>query len=807
MGEDRPKFDPLEFASLVAHQLQSPIASAGSIVKSMLGGYLGPLTDQQRDSVAKVAARCDQAIESVRRVLSIAKALQKADLDESSTDVTGAVRQAYLGHREEASTRGISLTLEAEDEPLYVRVNNAALAEALEALVGNALKYTPAHGRIRISEKLIPDQERVCISVSDSGVGIPEQEREKVFEPFYRSSASRGLAQAGTGLGLTFVKTVVEAARGHVSAGKADLGGAEIVLNLPLCRTPAEAGKAGEETGGGMKVVIIGGVAAGPKVASKVIRLDPTAEVTIVDKGKFLSYAGCGLPYYVSGVVSDQRELMSTPVGVMRDAVFFQKVRNVHVSNDTEALKIDRQNKRVLVEDCLSGRQTWLDYDKLVLATGGTPVVPSVPGVDLLNIFTLHGVYDAEGIRAALADAKARDVVIIGGGIIGVELTGPLAAKGCRVSIVETLPQILPILDWEMAKMVEQHLEGHGVRVLTEAHVTAFEGDGKVARAVTNRASLPADLVILATGLRPNVELAKDAGLEIGTMGGVAVDEHLRTSDPDIYAAGDCVENLHIVTGQPCYIPLGSTANRQGRVVALNICGTREVFPGVVGSMVCKVFDYCVARTGLTESEARRLGYQVTTALTPGPDAEHFMPTARQLMLKMVVDSQTRRLLGVQGIGPGRADKRIDVAAMAIMAGLTVDDLANADLCYAPQYSPALDNIVTAANVVRNKMAGHLVGISAAELRKMLDEGREFVLLDVRTPGEYEQVRLPGASLMPLGALRGRLSELPKDKEIVTVCNISLRSYEAALVLRSRGFENVRVLEGGIDMWPYSKLH
>ena len=554
-----------------------------------------------------------------------------------------------------------------------------------------------------------------------------------------------------------------------------------------------------------MKVVIIGGVAAGPKVASRIIRLASDAEVTIVEKGKLLSYAGCGLPYYVSGVVKDQAELMSTPVGVVRDPVFFHKVKNVHVLNQTEAISVDRTGKRVQVKDLTKGEASWLDYDKLVFATGGAPVVPPIPNIQLDNIFTLHGVHDAEGIKALLSERTARDVVIVGGGLIGVEATEALVESGCRVTVVEMLPQIFSMLDWEIAKLVEQHMESHGVKVLTSTKVESFGGNGKVERVVTDHGRMPADVVILAVGVRPTVKLAQEAGLKIGTTGAIKVDPRMCTSDPDIYAAGDCVECVDLLTGNACFVPLGSTANKQGRVAANNICGRSDTFPGVLGSTVCKVFDYCVGRTGLTEGAAYKLGYETVTALAPAPDKAHFMPGAKPLLLKLVADKKSRRLLGAQATGPGVGDKRIDVAAMAITARMTVDQLANADLCYAPPYAPAMDNIITAANVARNKLDGLMIGVSSAKVQRMIEEDTDFVFLDVRSPAEYQQVRLPRATLIPLGALRGRVDELPKDKEIIAFCKVSLRGYEAALILKAAGFEKVRVLDGGVVMWPFEK--
>lgn len=559
-----------------------------------------------------------------------------------------------------------------------------------------------------------------------------------------------------------------------------------------------------------MKVLIIGGVAAGPKVASKILRLMPEAEVTIVEKGIFLSYAGCGLPYYISGEVKEQKDLMSTPAGAVRDSIFFQNVKNVRVLNQTEASEIDRIAKRVHVHALDNGEEFWLPYDKLVLATGATPVIPPIPGVDKQNVFTLHGVHDAEGIKAILAQGKAEDVVIIGGGLIGVETTEALATHGCRVTVVEMLPQILNMLDWDIARLVEQHLESKGVRVQTNTRALALESDDGsehlVAHVRTDKGMLPADMVILAIGVRPNVALARQAGLAIGEKTrAIQVDDHLRTSDPDIYAAGDCVECIDRLTGRPCFIPLGSTANKQGRVAAVNICGGDEAFPGVLGSTVCKVFDFCVARTGLTEQGARAAGYDVITVLTPGPDKAHYMPQAKPLLMKLVADAKTGRILGVQTSGPGDGAKRIDVAATAISAGMTIDDVANLDLSYAPPYAPAMDNLITAANVARNKRDGYMTGISAEEVYRKLEAGDDFFFLDVRSPQEHAEVRLPRAVLIPLGVLRRRIAEVPRDKEVITFCKISLRGYEAALILKAAGYQDVKVLDGGVAMWPYEK--
>ncbi len=554
-----------------------------------------------------------------------------------------------------------------------------------------------------------------------------------------------------------------------------------------------------------MKVVVIGGVAAGPKTASRIIRNNPDTEVTIIEKGEFLSYAGCGLPYYVSGEVKEQKELMSTPVGTVRDSVFFQNVKNVKVLNRTIATKIDKEKKVVCVNS--PNGEECIPYDKVVIATGSTPVKPPMQGIDLKNIFTLHGVEDAEGIKALLAEHTAKDAVIVGGGLIGVEMAEALTQTGCRVTIVELLPQILTMLDPEMAILVEKHFEAKGVKISTTTKVLSFDGNDKVETVMTDKGAIPADLVILAIGVTPNTQLAKDAGLEIGETRAIKVNDKMQTSDENIYAAGDCVECVNRITNKSCYVPLGSTANKQGRVAANNICGVRDSFPGVIGSSVCKVFDFNVARTGLGEKAAKDAGFDIEVALAPAPDKPHFMSTFKPLMLKLIADKKTRKVLGAQAVGMGVADKRMDIAATAISAGMTIDDVANLDLCYAPPYAPAMDNIITAANVLRNKLDGMMTGISSADVKAKLDNGDDFIFLDVRSPAELEQMKMAcDFTHIPLGKVRTSLDSLDKNKEIIAFCKISLRGYEAALILNHAGFKDVKVMDGGILMWPYKKI-
>lgn len=550
------------------------------------------------------------------------------------------------------------------------------------------------------------------------------------------------------------------------------------------------------------KIVIIGGVAAGPKVGSRINRLDPQAQITLIEKGEHLSYAGCGLPYYISGVVKNQNELMSTPIGVVRDTNFFLNVKNVQVLNQSEALSIDREKKLVSVKSLQTNETQSIEYDTLVLAIGAKPIKPPLAGIDLKNIFSLHTVEDAQAIKAACGSEKGKEVAIIGGGLIGLEMAEAFHALGAKVTIIEKLPQILSFLDKEMAAIVTKYLKQKGIEIKTNTTVSAFQGQASVEKVITDQGEVLTSLVVCAIGVRPNVELAQAAGLEIGEFRAIKVNELMQTSDPAIYAAGDCVQTVNSVTGKPCYVPLGSTANKLGRVAANNICGIKDVFPGVLKTAICKVFDYGVATTGLSEREALSEGYALETVLSPAPDRAHFYPSAKPIMMKLLVDKKSRQLLGCQIIGPGDVDKRIDIAVTAISAKMTVDQIANLDLSYAPPYSAAMDNIITAANIARNKLDGVFLSISPLAVKDKMDQGDDFIFLDVRSAGEVEMVHIDKTVHIPLGKLRFQTEQLARDKEIIVFCKISLRGYEAALILKSHGFENVKVMDGGILMWP-----
>jgi NADPH-dependent 2,4-dienoyl-CoA reductase/sulfur reductase-like enzyme/rhodanese-related sulfurtransferase len=557
-------------------------------------------------------------------------------------------------------------------------------------------------------------------------------------------------------------------------------------------------------------VVVIGGVAAGPKAAARLRRLDPEAHITIIERGEFLSYAGCGMPFYISGEVQETRDLMTTAAGVVRDAVFFKAVKDIDVRSRTLAEAIDRKSKTVTIVGIDSGAQSVLPYDKLVLATGSDPVMPSLPGLDLNNVFKLSNPNDANAIKAAVMRTGVKRVTIIGAGLIGLEMAAALVPIGLQVTLVEALGEVLPsILDAEIGALVHNHLAAQGVVVRTNEKVLALEGnaEGNLTRVIVDGGEIESDVVIVAVGVRPSVKLAKDAGLEIGVTGAIAVNEYLQTSDPDIYAGGDCVENTHIVSGKKVYTPMGSIANRHGRIIGSNLAGKTETFHGVAGTVALDVLGVNVGRTGLSEREAKALGRNVITALVPSSDCAHYYPDSKMITAKLIVDADSSKILGAQVLGAGEAIKRVDVIATALTFGATIDRLATVDLAYAPPYSTAIDIIQHAANVLRNKRDHIANGIPPQEVKQKLNRGDDFVFLDVRTPKEYEARRIEDSriKLIPLGKLRERLGELQKDKEIVAFCQISLRGYEAETILEGAGFKDVKFLDGGIVAWPYEK--
>lgn len=556
------------------------------------------------------------------------------------------------------------------------------------------------------------------------------------------------------------------------------------------------------------KVLIIGGVAAGCKAASRIKRLDAEAEVTILEKGGIVSYGGCGLPYFIADVIKDEKELISTPIGVVRDAGYFKNVKGVTVHINTCAEEIDRQNKVVTAVDAATGERKKFPYDKLVIAVGGDPVIPPIEGVQLKGIYTLRTIEDGVKIKTRVFEKSVKKAVVVGSGLIGMEMAEAFHLRGMEVTVVEMLDWIFPaLLDRDMGLLATRYVSQKGIQVCTGEKVLRCAGDkdGVIQRVITDKRELQADLVLLAVGVRPNVELAKKAGLAIGETRAIQVNEYLQTSDPDIYAGGDCVENTQRVTGKKIYAPLGSTANKHGRCIADHIAGRGTPFPGVLGTAICKVFDYTIARTGLSEREAKAAGFDIETVICPGPDRPHYYPGNATIIIKLIADKKSGRLLGSQIIGPGDAAKRTEIAVTALSSQATVQDIAAFDLAYAPPYSSAMDNMITAATIMLNKLAGIAKALSPLAVKEKMDRGEDFILLDVRSPKEYEALRIdhPAVTLIPLGKLREECRKLPKEKEIIAFCKVSLRGYEAQRILEDQGFTRAAFMDGGVLAWPF----
>jgi NADPH-dependent 2,4-dienoyl-CoA reductase/sulfur reductase-like enzyme/rhodanese-related sulfurtransferase len=551
------------------------------------------------------------------------------------------------------------------------------------------------------------------------------------------------------------------------------------------------------------RIVIIGGTACGPKAAARARRLDSAAKITIIEQRENLSTATCGLPYFISGVIEDESDMIA------RQNDYFRDVFAMEVLTQTRAVSIDRKSQEVAISDLASGRSDAIPYDKLVIATGCTPIVPDWEGKDLEGVFTLNDLQDASAIRSYVKRLENKEIVIIGAGLIGLEMAESFVKQGLNVTVIEALDWLLPkLLDFEVAAYVQNHLKEYGIRLLFGQRVTGLEGyKGKVSRVITENTGINAGLVLLSLGVRPNVSIAREAGLAIGVTGGIAVNRYLQTSDPDIFAGGDCVENIHLVTGEKVLVPMGSTANKHGRIIGTNVTGGNDTFPGVLGTGIVKAFEYNAGRVGLTESEARQHGYPVVTSLVPGPEYANYYPGGKQILVKLVAEESSGRLLGCQVVGPGEVAKRIDVMATALASGGGLDDLANLDLSYAPPYNSAMDPLHNAANLIRNKRDGLARTVNPMELKKKLDNNEKFILLDVRGEDEWQLSRLdvPQSLLIPLPELRKRLKELNKDDQIIIYCHTSVRAYQAQRILEGAGFRDVKFMEGSLSAWPYEE--
>ncbi len=541
------------------------------------------------------------------------------------------------------------------------------------------------------------------------------------------------------------------------------------------------------------KVVIIGGVAGGASTAARLRRLDEGAEILMVERGPYISFANCGLPYHISGKIEDREEL------ILFTSEEFSERFNVRVLTRTEAMSIDSANREIELKDLATGRVFRESYDHLVLSPGAEPVRPPIPGVDLPGVLTLRNVPDLDRIMEYIRTQGVRSAVVVGGGFIGVETAENLIERGIETSLIERGPHVMGLLDSEIAAFLQTEMRSHGARLFTGVNLTAIREDGRrLVLTLEGRPDLTTDLVILAIGVKPETRLAASAGIKLGPQGGIAVDDRMRTSNPAIFAVGDAVEVRDRVTGAIGRVPLAGPANRQGRVVADVISGRDTRYRGTLGTSIVKVFGLAAASTGLSEKAAQRNNIPYEKAVIHSKSHAGYYPGAEQLMLKILFHPGDGGLLGAQVVGRESVDKRIDVLATALAAGWTVYDLEDLDLAYAPPFSSAKDPVNHVGTVAAGILRGDHPAISLDQLPRAKEEGA--FLLDVRSAEEFARGSIPGAQNIPVDQLRSNLARIPKDRKIVTYCEIGVRGYLAVRQLMQNNFDAANLL-GGYRLW------
>lgn len=533
-----------------------------------------------------------------------------------------------------------------------------------------------------------------------------------------------------------------------------------------------------------MKVLALGGVAAGTKIAAKLMRENRGCEVTVLNKGAHISYAGCGLPYYVGHVIEEKEQLIvNTPQK-------YEKLTGVHVRTETEAVKVDPENKKVTAVHVKTGEETEFTYDKLVISVGASPVRPPIDGCDLEHVFFVRTPEDAIRIREAVDTGKIRNAVVVGAGYIGLEIAENLKRMGVLPVVLDMAPHAFPGFDPEMAEYAQRKLLESGISVVTGVAVTGIEGNGRVEKVLTDQHAYRADMVVLSAGIRPNTSFLEGIGLEM-FKGTILTNAKGETNLPDIYAAGDCAMVRHALTKKPAWSPMGSTANISGRLIAQNINGADFTYRGVLGTAVCKLPKLNAGRTGLTEAQASAEGFDPVSVIAIVDDKAHYYPGAGSFIIKMIADRTSRRLLGVQAFGPGAVDKIVDIAVTGIMLKGTLQDLADLDLAYAPPFSTAIHPFAHALNILMNKISGKFETFTPAEFAS--GAAREYKIVDAcMVPS------IPGAPYVELTEVNGPVDGLGKDEKILLVCNKGKRAYLLSNRLKYYGYTNVKVLEGGI---------
>lgn len=533
-----------------------------------------------------------------------------------------------------------------------------------------------------------------------------------------------------------------------------------------------------------MKIVILGGVAAGTKIAAKLMRENRNYEVLILNKGAEISYAGCGLPYYVGHVIEEKSSL------IVHTPEKYTVLTGARVLTGVEAVKVDRERKEVTAVHLDTQETAVYPYDKLVIATGASPIQPPIEGVNLNHVFFMRTPEDAISLRNLIATGDMKRAVVVGAGYIGLEIAENLAKSGVKPVVLDMAPHVLPGFDEEFATYIEGKLADAGIPVVTGVRVTGLEGEGgKVQKVLTDRKAYKADLVVLSAGIRPNTAFLNDTGLEM-VKGTLLTNEAGQTNDPDIYAAGDCAMVRSAITGKPAWSPMGSTANISGRIIAQNIAGKELRYRGSLGTAVCQLPGLNVGRTGLTEIQAREAGFDPISVVTIVDDKAHYMPGASTFAMKLIADRCTQRFLGVQVAGPGAVDKIVDITVTAIQCGATLDQMDGADFAYAPPFSTAIHPFAHTLNILKNKLNGAFETFTPAEFAQGL--AKDYRIVDASLKPSIE-----GAPYVDLTTVTGPMEGFGLEEKILLICNRGKRAYLLQNRLKAFGYQHVKVLEGG----------
>lgn len=541
------------------------------------------------------------------------------------------------------------------------------------------------------------------------------------------------------------------------------------------------------------KVLIVGGVAGGATAAARLRRLDEKANIIMFERGEYISFANCGLPYYIGGDIKEKSALtLQTPLS-------FNSRFNVDVRVQSEVTAINPKNKSVTVKNHATGEVYEESYDKLILSMGAEPIKPNIEGINSDTVFTLRNIPDTYKIKDYIENKKPRSAAVVGGGFIGVEMAENLRAAGLQVTLIEMADQVIAPIDYDMASDVHRHIESKGVKLMLGNAVRYISENGNSLKIALNSGEVNADMLIMAIGVRPETKIAKDAGIVLNERGSIIVDDHMQTNEPDIYAVGDAVEITDYITGNKGFVPLAGPANKQGRVAADNICGLDSVYTGTQGSSILKVFDLTVASTGINEKTAKRLGLNYDKSFTYSANHASYYPGAVNMSIKTIFEKETGRILGAQIVGYEGADKRCDVFAVAIRAKMTAFDLTKLELCYAPPFGSAKDPVNMAGFVIENLLTGKVKNFHWHDIANLPRDG-SVTLLDTRTVLEYENGAIDGFINIPLDSLRKRLSELDKSKPVYVTCQVGLRGYVAARILSQNGFD-VYNLSGGYRLY------